>query len=918
MDAFSTGEGGSAPRGGSPGRPPFTYIRWLDEPAAAQPEDCGAKAATLARLSAAGLPVPGGFCVLTSAFELVARQGGLNAPLPAALEAELRQAYRLLVESYPPEVKLAVRSSAAQEDLPGASFAGQYTSVLNVRGADALLEALHTCWNSMFSEAARAYQDEKTLAPAQGGMGVLVQRMVPAEWAGVLFTADPRSGDSDQLIVELAAGQGDALLSGEVTPLRLSIRRAGGAVTVLHAAGQSEPGWQRLPWADLAALAERIEALLGGPQDIEWAWQADAFWILQSRPITTRGAAPARQVWTRANAGEILPGVVTPLTWSVFRPLLGLAGYFRSLSPLTQHWVWEHPAGQWPESPALFGGRAYMELSLVYAGFAYLPGVTPAILQRMLGFEFDLLDARELPVKKPRRRWIDPLRRASFWLEMLGFIHTIAAGEAFYRRTRPDEGRAGEPPEATLARIERLSTEAARVLGLHLQCTAFAFSAYGLLDALAGRQLPSETKAALESTLTSDYQAMSTAGHMLALWDLAHAFQQAPAALALLLESDPLETCIPRLRALVAAGGSRADQAVLRLWETFIAAYGDRASQEFELSIPRWEESPGFVLGSVRDIVQNASPDPRQQMDRQKAHGQRAFSDAAAAFSATAAAFSAPAAAFSATAADLATEPAESTERTSAWKARLRRRTEAWSFERYYRAFVRFVPLRENLKHQVVRRFYAIRQAYLGLGALLVERGALAHPQDIFFLTREEVRLAVTRQPDPASPEFAAWQELAARRQRTHQENQQAPTPGLLVVIDGKATPLALSGWRAPGVLQGIPCSSGVVSGPAYILYSSELPPAASIPAGSILVAPSIDPGMTPLFHQVAGLVTEIGGVLSHGATLAREFGLPAVVAVPGATHILQPGQVLVLDGFTGRITYEAGGDPAHGEHPDL
>jgi phosphoenolpyruvate synthase/pyruvate phosphate dikinase len=333
----------------------------------------GGKAANLGEMLRAGLPVPGGFCVTTAAFGLwidgsgtatrllerlaqlapeatgeireaaAALRQGLSA---SALPRPVEEAIRAGVEQHGPQMAWAVRSSATAEDLPEASFAGQHDSLLNVRGSDAVLAAVRHCWVSLFTDRAVFYRLKNRLPGRAAAMAVVVQEMVPAEVSGVIFTADPLTGDTRRMVIEAARGLGEALVSGRVSPDRLVLdketlrvleptatqKQAGAVPNQAGASSAREVSGARPPdpcFNDamirrLGELGRRAERLFGRPQDLEWAARGGQVFLLQSRPITARPPARAAEpeVWTNANIVEALPDVVTPMSWSLWQVLL--------------------------------------------------------------------------------------------------------------------------------------------------------------------------------------------------------------------------------------------------------------------------------------------------------------------------------------------------------------------------------------------------------------------------------------------------------------------------------------------------------------------------------------------------------------------------------------------------------------------
>lgn len=824
-----------------PAQPRFTCpLQTLDEQ---RMRLAGGKAGALARLAQVGLPVPDGFCILAGAYDLAAQGADADIQtMPEPVRAEIAAAYETLTRQSAGAV--AVRSSAIGEDGAQASFAGQYRSLLDVRGLDALYHAVLDCWNSIRTEPARAY------AGAQGSrntarMAVIVQRMVQADVSGVLFTANPASGNRHQMVVEITPGVSGAEGSS-LTPSRLVLEKSSGSINHRFSSDDTQLA-AGLPLRKLARAGLRIEVLFGAAQDIEWAVADGRLWILQSRPITV--LPDGREIWSRANAGEILPGVVTPLSWSVFQPLLRRAGWHSGRFPLTLHWRWRLPAGNWPDSPRLFDGRAYMELRSVYASFAGFPGVDAQVLHDALGFEFDLLNPQELPERRPRWHPVDLYRWARFWAEMLGITRSLRGAQ---RHLAPASARLiasdlTQMDAATLLRHSAaLQEQAARTLGLHLTCTALAFSAYGLLLRQLRKNCAPDMLPDLEKSLASRASEMSTVRHMRAIQQIARAVDACPEA-SVIIRDHPLSDVPALWRASPTAA------TVVHQWDAFLRDFGSRGTQEFELAVPRWEEDSTVVLSAVRDAVLHPQPPsvPARPDIAPQIHSAGGLA------------------------------------------------------RRLFATYMRLLPLRENLKHDLANLFHALRGVHLRLGAMLAQTGRISSQEDIFFLEQGEVRAFFGKE---GMKDLA---QIIATRKISHQDYLLAEH-GPVFARSGEAiTPLMPPNNGDGAVLRGIGCSAGSVTAPAALLQA--LDGSQSIPSGCILVAPSIDPGLTPLLLNAAGLVTETGGMLSHGATLAREFGLPAVVSVPGITRAVRDGQMISLDGSTGRVILSPG---ARGEQP--
>jgi phosphohistidine swiveling domain-containing protein len=853
------------------------YIIWLREAGDGSFARMGSKAANLSRLCRNGFPVPDAFCITTDAFEDVLLFSGnsnrhsdgqehkdalLSMHMPAGLMGRISEAYRSLVDKYGPGTRVAVRSSALAEDLADASFAGQYLSVLNVDSEEKLLLAVKQCWSSSYSNQVRAYQSHYKRGIGRPAMAVIIQAMISAEMAGVLFTTDPSGRDYESIVIETAKGLGNGIAAGTETGVRLTANRETLKITkAANSTQQIDAEFiEQAHWTPLLKLALQIESFLHVPQDIEWAFGNQRFWILQSRPITGVRRQTPRQIWTRANAGEILPGVVTPLTWSVFKPTLMLAGFYKGRSLLTLHWNWHHPSGSWPDSPRLFSGRAYMELASVYAGFCSLPGIDKYVLERLLGFEFHICREDELPAKRPRWHIMDPVRCAFYWLEILGITRALSRKSRLWTddgnqvRCAGPGGNFVDNPKAALQHIDGLIEEAARVLCIHIQCTSMAFSAFGLIHKLIRKNVGAEDAREFEIQMTGDFHEMTTVEQGVAIWDLAQAAAKDSEVRNALFARKSAAAVIKEWRECPGA------KSFLELWNSFLCRFGHRGTEEFELGVAHWDEDPSIVLQMMRDIIKHGLQDPGERMRRRRKAALR---------------------------------------ETRSMLSRVSSNGSYWEtvlFRRLVDVYYRMVELRENMKYSVVGRFNALRKMFVIVGDTLRDKGLIAAREDIFFLQYREIQDLVESGPGRI---FDVMSRVSERR-KTYEENKETMPSDIWMSSDGHETPLKLFSSKDSTVLEGIGCSPGQITGIACVLTSVQENVAAE--KGRILVAPSIDPGLTPLFLSAIGVVTEIGGILSHGATVAREYGLPAVVGVPDATRIIQNGQQITVDGSTGLI----------------
>jgi pyruvate,water dikinase len=821
----------------------------LPLPACIDPTQVGGKAINLARLINAGFNVPDGFVVTTAGFRACREVGRVSDDLAAQI-AERYQAM-----GAPP---VAVRSSATAEDLAEASMAGQYETYLNVEGEQGVVEAVQQCWASLDTDRTRSYLAEHGIALEQVTMAVVVQRQVPADAAGVLFTANPRTGDEQQMLIEANWGLGDTVVSGVAQPDTLTIDWEDGQVVESHIADKRvmlRPGGASaesvtdddrdrpcLSSPDVDALwrlGQRIHEHFGRAQDVEWAKVGEELFVLQSRAITTleemaalrRVEAEARRQarealeegrgpWVPHNLAETLPAP-TPLTWSIMKRFLGSGG----LGTMYREAGFE-PGPAVSDEPFvdLIGGRISMDLSrAAEMFFADFP------------FEYDPDQLRE-----------DPDAGQS--------PPTIPTGGV---RQRLRIGRKLAAVRKTVDRLadqfdQRLESE---LIPQFMQWVEAEREAD--LTALDAEQLMA-TLRAREEKVMSRFAPMSLLPTLI--------IAQVMAELNALLRENLFEQDTKGLAQRLAAGGQpdltvqanhglyqvAQEQMTLDRW---LAEHGHRAPEEFDLATPRWRERPEDARRLAEALREGADP-------LEKHH-------------------------------ELATRTEELVAETRASLPGHAQKT----FDRHIALLHRYMRFREDAKHYLMHGYELLRQTTLEAGR------RLAIGEDVFYLTDEELASALEQG-------YVSLDRIN-RRKAEHRAARNLVMPHLIDehTVDqiGRAAPV-LGGDR----LDAFSLSAGVGCGPVRIVDRPE--EGRDLGTGYVLVCRSTDPSWTPLFVNAAGLVLESGGSLSHGAVVAREMGVPAVV-LPNARTRLTDGQTVTVDGNHGAvIPGEAAADQAERE----
>ncbi len=888
----------------------------------------GGKAANLGELLSAGLPVPEGFCLTTAAYPRAvgvpdsllpglaevyatlrdaagaveesldlarlagtARAAILATPLPAEVSQAVEQAYTALGSDVP----VAVRSSATAEDLPFASFAGQQDTYLNVIGVPALLEAVRNCWASLWTDRATAYRASLGIDPDGVALAVVVQRMVDADTAGVMFTANPLTGRRRQIIIDASPGLGEAVVSGAVNPDhfvvdaltgRILERKLGdkgvevrplpgGGTQSLRgtAAGGGAACLTDRQVAGLARLGQQAEDHFGAPQDTEWAIDpTGALWLTQSRPITTLYPVPK----SNGAAGGTRAYLCFSLAQGLTRPLtpMGLAAVRLIASSVATAAGFPVPDPRHGPSPyAEAGQRIYID---------FTTPIRSSVGRRLVPRVFDIMEARTATVM--RQLFDDPAfsvtTRTPF--ELLRHVVPVAA-----RAKAPATVlRALVRPGAALRRLDRFTREfdaslvlqdgagavarldhAEFLLGSRLfpivpailPLPALGFAMLGVAGRLLGGNAWSELQPVIRGLPNNVTTEMD-----LALWRLSTSIREDPASAEAFTGGEPAALAESyrdgRLPAVAQAGSA-----------SFLRDYGHRAIAEIDLGMPRWSDDPTHIIGVLVNYLR--LDDPRLAPDKQ----------------------------FERAAHDAEEQLAVLVARARA-KSPLHARVVKMALERTRM----FAGLRELPKYHLVRGFAAVRAQLSEVGETLADAGIIDDAGDVFFLDFKDARHGLDGKD---------LHELVARRRETYElELKRRHVPRVLLsdgtepealptgfLSRGNGRP-ASEGALPDGMLLGTPASAGTVTALARVIMD---PVGAHLEPGEILVAPSTDPGWTPLFLTAGGLVMEMGGPNSHGAVVAREYGIPAIVGVPDATSRISSGQMVAVDGAAGTVVIQ-------------
>ena len=873
---------------------------------ARQPVDeteIGPKAMSLVRMSRSGLAVPAGFCITAAAFhehlernnlvdhlrslvnELAEaspdargallsnlRQILIEAPLVEQTRDEMESLYRELGAD-----RIAVRSSGTAEDLPGHSFAGQHDSFLGINNIKDYIEAVRKCWASLWTLRAYEYRQRNGFDHLKIGMAVIVQKLIDADVSGVIFTADPLTGAGGNVIIEACFGLGETLVSGKVTPDRFVIRKnrlklwsrtiskkklervvnANGSVNEHAIEGErsTSPTLDKRKMKLLAGLAIKIETEFDQTQDIEWAISGGKIYLLQSRPITALPPEKTwedRQIWCGNPVREVMPDVVTPVTVSMLEGML--AGFFDPIFHLLCVDRGDHPAFD------VIAGRVYFNANLWAAVIGCMPGsgifdgttfagghrgLQEVTRRLQIATEEDLPD-----LKHKKIRFILKLP-----LIIAGSLrNTPARGRRILEQIGAEADKWYRLDMTTLS-CEQITEYLGQIVNQfeellsHVLYLFGMISAYPILHWICTKWLSDDDSCAMQ--LLAGVGDMTDAVAGLDLWRLAAVADKSNEVKEIILSDDQWDTLKGKL------AESDSGKGFLKSWRDFMHNHGHHCRGEIELYNRRWFETPDYILKLVRGYMSQV-----ERIDPIRNHAERA-------------------------------EQRRQLEQKC--RRQIRNPIKRLIFNHYLVHSQQGWVFRENVKSEVVKLLTAMRRLLLELGGKLTERGVLAEQDDIFFLRLDEMSPVVQ-----GSATFDIRRVIADRRTEYDKNSLIAPPD----VIFGKFDPDTCI-YPEPDedaeVLNGLAVSPGIVTGKARVILRADADE--HLLAGEILVAPFTDPGWTPYFVPAAAIVMDEGGMISHGSIIAREYGIPAVVNVGGATRIIRTGQKIRVDGNRGIVT---------------
>lgn len=881
------------------------YIRSFNQVTAADVPLVGGKGANLGEMTRAGLPVPPGFCLTAEAYRTCIRESGLEQqilaclegirpedpaqveartgeirrliceqPFPAEIQAQTLAAYHALAQELAlssADLRVAVRSSATAEDLPDASFAGQQDTYLNIQGEAALLDHIRRCWASLWTARAVSYRIKQGYDHRQVALCAIVQAMIPSEVAGVMFTANPVTGNRGEEVINASWGLGEAIVSGLVTPDTVMLSKNGGTIIskqiaekerqVEYAPGggtveveipveaRTRPALSDEQLRELAAIGQQIETHYGRPQDIEWAYANGRFYVLQARAITTlkEAAAALPGEYNRTMFRELFPDPLSPIFLSVIRTL------FRRMLDFTfETWGFRPPA--WPTETAVgaFYNQPYFSRDYIAEAFAPLsPQVREQLVTQIVN-PFGR-HAHTLPTELSSAFLSMVLRLLRF---MTSFPKQLPGVVGEYRAELAASAALPLDNLSDVQIVDRIEHivygTAARLLNYDFLMIATIGLTYQALGTLLEHEY--EDSAELRARLISGVTGNVTMETNKRMWELAQTAKRSPAVVAIFRQYPDSE--IPGQLDKTPEAREFLDE-----FGRFLAEFGHR-EYKMDILYPTWGEDPAPVLSFIRayfDADENASP--LKQETR------------------------------------LVREREEAARRVHAQLNQgVRGRLFTWPlFHWVLQQSQGHTRERDTLHFELTRLFPPFRHMLTELGRRWTARGRLDRPDDLYYLTFDEVCEAATA----ALP----LQDRIRPRRAEFEANRRRAWPP--IIRDGEEIwTAAEEPARGAGDGRhwvGVAGSPGVQSGVARVICGPE--EFGKLQRGEILVAPLTNPVWTPLFAIAGAVVTEVGGILSHGAIVAREYGIPAVMSVTGATSLIRDGQTLTVDGNKGVVS---------------
>ncbi|HEX7714380.1 MAG TPA: phosphoenolpyruvate synthase [Bacillota bacterium] len=857
----------------------------------------GGKGANLGELSRIeGIRVPEGFCVTTEAYcRNVAQNKDCNALLDqlSLLKAEERERIseisgkiRKIIEEIPIAKEIveeitrfhsklgentacAVRSSATAEDLPNASFAGQQDTYLNIIGKDAILKHISKCWASLFTDRAVIYRIQNGFDHRKVYLSVVIQRMVFPQTAGIMFTADPVTSNRKVLSIDASFGLGEALVSGlvnadiykvrdgRIIDKKISTKKQ--AIVALAKGGTEkrgiEPGQQNIQTLtdneilELERIGRKIEVYFGRPQDIEWCLYENTFYVVQSRPITTLYPAPdnrdgKNRVYFSFGHRQMMTEAMKPLGITFFRD------FFKLISG---------------SAMCEIGGRLYIdtsrELRSPLMSKTFIKGLDTVDVLMQNAF-YNLMKRQDFIKSLSRGKaamiggtvwltWGTQTLKNYYQNDPMVVKNLIAHHEALMhdREQRIPKLSGDELFEFILKDFEEIKKA--------------VFAGYGAVfaGAWAAYWINKNIQKWLGEKNAADILAQSVSNNVtsemgLELLDVADVVRQYPAVLEYFQHPGD-ETFFSDLAKL--EGGKSVSDSI----RAYLKKYGMRCSAEIDITRTRWNEKPTILIPMILSNIKAFGPDAHRMKFEQGLREAKQKEE----------------------------DILRRLEQLPGGKRKAGKTKKAISVLR------NFAGYREYNKYLIVWYLWIARQALLKEADGLVRKNVIREREDVYYLTFEEFREVV--KTNRLASSHQSVREMITGRREEYQVFEKL-TPPRVITSEGEVISGEYDTGKIPkGAFAVVPVSSGIIEGRARVILKME---DANIEEGDILVTTFTDPSWTPVFVSIKGLVTEVGGMMTHGAVVAREYGLPAVVSVENATKLIRDGQRIRVNGTEGYV----------------
>lgn len=860
----------------------------LTDPLASNLKDVGGKAANLARLTTEEFPVPEGICVTTAVYQELVDEPTITSLIDALDQTEEFQEkaselrHRIRDRSLPVVVREAiedfliddknyvVRSSATAEDLPHASFAGQHDTILGASGPEEIFAAVSDCMASLFTDRAISYRRKNGIAHDTVSMAVVIQRMIDADVSGVLFTADPLTGNRKITSIDAASGLGEDVVSGTLSADNIRVNKSRNEIISYRHGGIEDDSDHKVAQSrllkdeliqELSECGKRIEELFESPQDIEWSIENGDVWMLQARPITSLFPLPTPtpdddglHIYYSYSHRQGMTEAMPPLSIDFSRKYIE-----NFLDRLTYR-----PASSSSITGA--GGRLYLDLTPLLRSSRFAPKVIEGLREVDEAALPLLHDIRDRRLSEFSDTSAIGGRSLGNYLSAVWKLGTVAGWgvvriiQGFLKRDYEQtaiqerewydqfaersisEIREGETEEERIRKAVELSSE----VGWPIIRRQLISSA-GLISKSILQKWCSDCEEEFEA-LSRGLRHNVTTRMMLELGDLADIAREDHTVAQAIID----ETELSEIRELEEA------ERFIEEFDAFIERYGFRGPAEIDPSKPRYREDPSPLIGTIRSKLQSGDEGSHwAQIRKLEADAEKAI--------------------------ESLEEEVESD---------ILGRVKRPLVEPLAKRYRGFMASREIPKYGLSQLWAEVQYQIHDAGDRLVLEDKLDQNEDVWLLEIDELLRFLESPNDPPEIDF----EARRVKYRAHR-NLRAPR---VITSDGEIPQGREPEDEEIDGFVGNSTSTGVAEGIARVVHD---PSKDSLRDGEIMVAPYTDPGWTPLFLNAAGLVLDVGGEFSHGSLVAREYGIPSVVVVD-ATQKIESGQRLRVDGNRGVVEF--------------